>query len=203
MPTANDWCRCRGWKSRRISRDRSTDHSGFRYGLRAAIAHADRTLELGVVSVALDAGRDGDGLLFELRDFRAGELILGRRAHRRDGTGDPLRAAGAGARPAACRCCRAGLAGDLDAVRERLDGLQRGTLRDLTLNSEAHDLALLADPSALRATARPEAATVAVPAAGIVVENGSGRFLMADGVLQGSELAGKIGRSSPPIPRSP
>ena len=54
----------------------------------------------------------------------------------------------------------------------------------------------MADPSALRVAARVDAATVAVPAAGIVVKNGSGRLLMADGVLQGSELAGEIGRSS-------
>ena len=166
---------------------------------RAAIARADRTLELGAVSVSLDAGRDGDALVFELRDFRAGELIPGATGTLRakaDGTAPTLelrvpvldlQRAGAAARA---------LAGDLDAVREAVDGLQRGTLRDLTLNGEAHDLALLADLSALRVTARVDAATVAVPAAGIVVENGSGRFLMADGVLQGSELAGKIGRSS-------
>ena len=166
---------------------------------RAAIARADRTVELGAVSVSLDAGRDGDALVFELRDFRAGELIPGATGTLRakaDGTAPTLelrvpvldlQRAGAAARA---------LAGDLDAVREAVDGLQRGTLRDLTLNGEAHDLALLADPSALRVTARVDAATVAVPAAGIVVENGSGRLLMADGVLQGSELAGKIGRSS-------
>ena len=88
------------------------------------------------------------------------------------------------------------LAGELDAVSKAVAGLQSGTLRDLTLNGEADDLALLADPSALRVTARAEAATVAVAPANIVVKNGSGRFLMADGVLQGSELAGEIGRSS-------
>ena len=166
---------------------------------RAAIARADRTLELGAISVALDAGRDGDGLVFELRDFRAGELISGAAGTLRakaDGTAPTLelrvpvldlQRAGAVARA---------LAGDLDAVREAVDGLQRGTLRDITLNSEAHDLTLLADPSALRIAARVDAATIAVPAAGIVVENASGRLLMADGVLQGSELAGKIGRSS-------
>ena len=166
---------------------------------RAAIARADRTVELGAVSVALDAGRDGDALVFGLRDFRAGELIPGATGTLRakaDGTAPTLelrvpvldlQRAGAAARA---------LAGDLDAVREAVDGLQRGTLRDLTLNGEAHDLALLADPSALRVAARVDAATVAVPAAGIVVKNGSGRLLMADGVLQGSELAGEIGRSS-------
>ena len=166
---------------------------------RAAIARADRTVELGAVSVALDAGRDGDALMFELRDFRAGELVSGATGTLRakaDGTAPTLelrvpvldlQRAGAAARA---------LAGNLDAVREAFDGLQRGTLRDLTLNGEAHDLALLADPAALRVAGRVDAATVAVPGAGIVVENGSGRLLMADGVLQASELAGKIGRSS-------
>ena len=138
-------------------------------------------------------------MVFELRDFRAGELISGAAGTLRakaDGTGPTLelrvpvldlQRAGAAARA---------LAGDLDAVREAVDGLRSGTLRDLALNGEARDLALLADPSALRIAARVEAATVAVPAAGIVVKNASGRFLMADGVLQGSELAGEIGRSS-------
>ncbi len=88
------------------------------------------------------------------------------------------------------------LAGDLEAVRAAVDGLQRGTLQDLTLNATASNFALLANLSALRVAARVDAATVAVPAAGIVVKNGSGRFLMADGVLQASELAGGIGRSS-------
>ena len=166
---------------------------------RAAIARAGRTVELGAVSVSLDASRDGDALVFGLRDFRAGDLIPGATGTLRakaDGTAPVLEL-----RVPALDLERAGaaalaLAGDLDAVREAVDGLQRGTLRDLTLNAAARDLALLADPSALRVAARVDAATVAVPAAGIVVKNGSGRFLMADGVLQGSELAGEIGRSS-------
>ena len=166
---------------------------------RAAIARAGRTVELGAVSVSLDASRDGDALVFALREFRAGDLIPGATGTLRakaDGTAPVLEL-----RVPVLDLERAGaaalaLAGDLDAVREAVDGLQRGTLRDLTLNAAARDLALLADPSALRVAARVDAATVAVPAAGIVVKNGSGRLLMADGVLQGSELAGEIGRSS-------
>ena len=191
---------------RRISRSTRRPTAAARFELpsqgsapRAAIARAGRTVELGAVSISLDASRDGDALVFGLRDFRAGDLIPGATGTLRakaDGTAPVL-----DLRVPVLDLERAGaaalaLAGDLDAVREAVDGLQRGTLRDLTLNAAAGDLALLADPSALRVAARVDAATVAVPAAGIVVKNGSGRLLMADGVLQGSELAGEIGRSS-------
>jgi hypothetical protein len=166
---------------------------------RAAIARAGRTLELGAVSLSLDASRSGDALVFGLRDFRAGDLIPGATGTLRtkaDGTAPALEL-----QVPALDLQRAGaaalaLAGDLVAVRETVEALQRGTLHDLTLNATARDLALLADPSALRVTARLDAATVAVPAAGIVVKNGSGRFSMVDGVLQASELTGGIGRSS-------
>ncbi len=156
-------------------------------------------VELGAVGFSLDAIRDGDAMEFGLRDFRTGDLLAGAAGTLRvkaDGSAAvldlrvpmlDLEQAGAAA---------LALAGDLDPVREAVTGLQRGTLRDLTLNSEARDLALLADLSSLRVAARVDAATVTVPTAGIVVKGGSGRLSMADGVLRGSELAGEIGRSS-------
>ena len=166
---------------------------------RVEIARAGRSVELGAVSIALDASRDSDALVFGLREFRAGDLIPGATGTLRakaDGTTPVLEL-----RVPALDLERAGaaalaLAGDLDAVRDSVEGLRRGTLRELTLHAAAGDFARLAAPSSLRAEARMDAATVAVSAAGIVVKNGSGRFLIAEGVLQGSELAGDIGRSS-------
>ena len=166
---------------------------------RAAVARAGRTVELGAVGISLDASCDSEGLVFGLREFRAGDLIAGATGTLRaktDGTAPvlELRVPVLGLERAGAAALA--LAGDLNAVRGAVDGLQRGTLRDLTLKTVAHDLAGLAAPSTLRAEARVDAATVAVPAAGIVVKNGSGRVLIEEGVLRGTELAGDIGRSS-------
>jgi uncharacterized protein involved in outer membrane biogenesis len=112
---------------------------------RAAIARAGRTLELGAVSLSLDASRSGDALVFGLRDFRAGDLIPGATGTLRtkaDGTAPALEL-----QVPALDLQRAGaaalaLAGDLVAVRETVEALQRGTLHDLTLNATARDIAL-------------------------------------------------------------
>ncbi len=149
--------------------------------------------------IALDASRDNDALVFMLREFRAGDLIPG-------ATGT-LRAKADGTAPALelrvpvldlerMGAAALAVAGDLHPLRMAVGEVRGGTLRELTLHAAAGDLARLADLLAIRAEARVDAATVAVPAAGIVVKDGSGRFLMAEGILQGSQLAGDIGRSS-------
>ena len=188
-----------------LTLDAATDgRSAFRAAIkgsapRASIARAGRTVELGAVSISIDASRNDDALVLGLREFQAGDLIPGATGTLRakaDGTAPVLELRVPVLELEPARAAALALAGDIDAVRAAVEGLPRGTLRDLTLDAAASDFALLTGPSALRVAARVDAATVAVPAVGIIVKNGSGNLLMADGVLRGSELAGEIGRSS-------
>ncbi len=149
--------------------------------------------------ITLDASRDGDVLALALREFRAGDLIpgvTGELRARADGTAPTLELRVPVLDLERVGAAALAVAGDLDPVRMAAGGVTGGTLRELTVHAAGGDFAGLANLSAVRAEARVDAATVAVPAAGIVVKNGSGRLLMAEGTLQGSDLAGDIGRSS-------
>ena len=158
-----------------------------------------RSLDVGASKIEWEDAREGETVTVTLRALQLGPLLA-------SATGT-LRMRKDGAQPAfdlqvpsldlgRLREAALVLAGDLGAVRAVAGMATTGTLRGLTLNVAGADFDVFSQLKAIAARAEVEAATVAVPATGIVVKNGSGRLSLAEGVLQGSELSGAIGRST-------
>lgn len=187
------------------SLDAETDgRSAVRAALTAStsqlvVARGARTLDLGALRIAADAARDGQAATITLGELQLGTLLPG-------ATGS-LRARANGAAPALelkvpvldlarVRDAALKLAGDVDAVGTAVAAVTAGTVRGLTFSTTGDDFASFTDPQALRAEATLEGIALALPAVGISVKNGAGRIVLAEGTVQGSELAGGIGKSS-------
>jgi uncharacterized protein involved in outer membrane biogenesis len=174
--------------------------------LRSALATAQlvirrgaRSHDLGAVRAAWDIVRDARTLTLTLKELQLGALARGAAGEIRiplDRAVPVFEFRLAQLDLARLHAAAAALAGSGTAAPAPFSFVPAGILRDLALSGAWSEGRAGLDIGALRADARIESATVAVPAAGILVRNGSGRFRLADGVLQGSELAGEIGNSS-------
>ena len=164
-----------------------------------AVELGPRTHELGAVRAAWGVVRDSRTLAVTLKDLQLGGLMRGAAGEIRiplDRGGAAFSFKVAQADLAQLHAAAAALAGEGASAPAPYAYVPAGKLRGLSL-SGAWPAGSASIPLALiRAETRIDAATVPVPAAGIVVRGGSGNFLLADGVLQGSGLAGGIGNSS-------
>jgi len=158
-----------------------------------------RALELGVSKIAGEGVLEGQTIAITLRALQLQPLLSGASGTlrmRADGTEPTLQLSVPALDLAQLREGALALAGDLNGVRAVTDTVEAGALRDLTLIASGRDFAALAQGASVAARAQLEAATVAVPAAGLLVKNGRGDLSLADGVLAGTELSGTIGASS-------
>ncbi|HTP62677.1 MAG TPA: hypothetical protein VMJ14_11405, partial [Burkholderiales bacterium] len=185
--------------------DIETDGRG-EFRLRSSVAAAQLVLErgarrreLGAVRAAWEVVRDGRTLTAKLKDLQLGGLVRGAAGEIRV----PLAGAGADfafklaqADLAQLHAAAATLAGEGVAAPAPFSYVPAGNLRELSLSGSWPAGSASIPLASIRAATQVDEATVAVPAAGIVVRGGSGRFLLADGVLQGSGFAGGIGNSS-------
>jgi len=163
------------------------------------IERGARSHELGAVHAAWEIVRDARAITLTLKELQLGALA-------RNAAGEiriPLERAApafefrlAQLDLARLHAAAAALAGGDAAVPAPLSFVPAGVLRELSLSGTWPESRASLDLGAMRADTRIDSATVAVPAAGIIVRNGSGRFRLADGVLLGSEIAGDIGNSS-------
>lgn len=163
------------------------------------LARGAQAHDLGAVRVAGEIRKDGGTVAGAVRELEVGQLMIG-------ATGS-LHVSPDGAPPAfelkvrqldvaQLHAAALALAGGEGAVQPWLALFTAGTVRDLSLAGAWGSVDAAASIRAIRGEARVEGATVAVPAAGIVVRDGGGRLRLADGTLQGSELKGEIGRSA-------
>jgi hypothetical protein len=148
-----------------------------------------RKHELGALRAAWEIILDARTLTARLKEFQIGALARGV-------TGEIRVPLDGAATAFEIKVAQLDLARLQAAAPAPFSFVPAGILRDLSLSGAWPAGRASLDIGALRADARIESATVAVPAAGILVRNGSGRFRLTDGVLQGGELAGEIGNSS-------
>jgi hypothetical protein len=163
------------------------------------IERGARALELGASKLAWEDARVGEDVTVTLRALQLGQLLpsaTGTLRMRKDGAQPAFELQVPALDLGRLREASLVLAGDLAAVRTVAGMVTTGTLRGLTLNVAGADFDAFSQLKAVAASAEFEAATVAVPAAGILVRNGSGRLSLAEGVLQTSETSGAIGRST-------
>ena len=198
-----------GLQLRALSLDAALDaETDGRSTLRAALsasapqlslARGARTLDLGALRLELEALRDEQSLSLSFKQLAFGALLpaaTGALRAKPDGTAPALELDVPALDLALLREAALALAGDLDAVRSAATPFTAGTARRLKMSAAESDFASLADLQSLRAETALEGVAYSIPAAGMSVKNGSGRMVLADGVLQGSELAGDAGRSS-------
>lgn len=163
------------------------------------LARGNRTLELGAVRTALDAGRDAAALAVTVRELRAGELLpaaTGALRAKPDGTAPSLELQIPALDLARLRAALAAIAGDLDAVQAALAFVPTGTAQGLTASAAGADFGALASLGTVRAETGLANGALDLPDQGIRITGATGRFTLADGALRGADLAGTIGKST-------
>lgn len=164
-----------------------------------ALQYGSRRRDLGATRATWELVLDGERLACTLKDLQVGAALSGGSGVLRAAPGDaalPFEFRAEMLDLAQVHAVAAALAGEGGAVPVPATLVPAGILRQLSLSGTWPNGAAVMDIGALRGESRIEAATVAAKAAGIEVREGKGRFVLAGGELRGSELAGKIGRSS-------
>jgi len=164
-----------------------------------ALARGARSFEVGAVSVAVEAVRDAETLALTLRDLKAGELLpraIGSLRAKADGAAPAFALQAPALDLARVREAALALAGDLDAVRTAAGIIRGGTLQSLAINSSGGAFTALAEARSIHVEAKLDKGELDFPDFGIVVKNGQGPLVLAEGTLRGSGLSGTIGRSS-------
>jgi len=163
------------------------------------LQYGTRRSELGATRVAWEVVLDGDRLDGTVKDLQVGAVLHGASGTLRAAPGDAAIAfefKAAMLDLAQLHAAAAALAGEGGAVAGPAEVLPAGVLRQLSLVGSWPKGSATTDIGALRGESLIESAMVSVPAAGIEVREGKGHFVLAEGILRGSGLAGKIGRSS-------
>ncbi len=166
--------------------------TGSTHAQQFVVAHRQRAATLGTVRAQWEIERDGRAVNGILREVSVGELLHGA-SGTLGGTLDGARiefAAKAGSlNLAELHKIAAAAAGEHGAAPAPMAYLPAGKLRDIEASGTW--------PGGIsNASGRLERATVAIPAAGIVVQDGNGPFVLADSVLRGAGLTGGINRST-------
>ncbi len=163
------------------------------------LARAARTLGLGAVRAVLDAQRDGTALTASVRELKAGDLLpaaTGTLRAKPDGSAPTVALQVPALDLARLRTALVALAGDLDGVQAALAFVPTGTVQALNITAAGSDFGALAALGSMRAEGQLANGALELPAFGIAVTGGAGRFALADGTLRWSELAGAIGKST-------
>jgi len=158
-----------------------------------------RRRELGAVQAAWEVVRGSRTLTATLKDLQLGELVRGAAGEIRvplDGAAAAFTLRLAQTDLAQLHAAAVAVAGEGATAPAPYSYVPAGKLRGLSVSGSWPAGSASIPLASIRAETRIDAATVAIPAAGFVVHGGSGRFLLANGVLQGSGLAGSIGNSS-------
>ena len=163
------------------------------------LTRGSRALDLGPVRAALDAQRDETTLAVSVRELKAGDLLpaaTGTLRAKADGTAPAIEVQVPALDLARVRSALAALVGDLDAVRAAVAFVPTGTVSGLSAGAAGSDFGALGALGAMRVEAQLANGALELPAFGIAVTGGAGRFALADGTLRGTELAGAIGKST-------
>jgi len=166
---------------------------------RVVISRTDRSFDLGATGFELAFSHDRATLALTLKDFFAGEWFSGVGGTLRsgdDGAGPVIELQVPGIDLQRTRDAVLVLAGDAADVPTWLTSVSAGMLKGLQLRASAKDYASLWKPQSLQLETGVEKLGLALPAHGLAVNNGAGRFEFDGGSLKGVELSGISGKSS-------